>query len=133
MLLNTPEMEKHLSFCCIAANNATAPGPTPTPKAALYYTSIFHMTTPLFTSSGLSDKVLAAVHVGRRMPASRNTFSKPPNSQTKELCSTLRRRIKGADSTINAIIRQPCYIFPVWLEVIVRWLVPFSLVAYQVS
>ena len=29
------------------------------------------------------------------------------------LCSTLRRRIKGAASTINAIIRQPCYIFPV--------------------
>ena len=28
-------------------------------------------------------------------------------------CSTLRRRIKGAASTINAIIRQPCYIFPV--------------------
>ena len=29
------------------------------------------------------------------------------------ICSTLRRRIKGAASTINAIIRQPCYIFPV--------------------
>ena len=28
-------------------------------------------------------------------------------------CSTLRRRIKGAASTINAIIRKPCYIFPV--------------------
>ena len=28
-------------------------------------------------------------------------------------CSTLRRRIKGAASTINAIIGQPCYIFPV--------------------
>ena len=29
------------------------------------------------------------------------------------LCSTLHRRIKGATSTINAIIRQPCCIFPV--------------------
>ena len=29
------------------------------------------------------------------------------------ICSTLRRHIKGAASTINAIIRQPCYIFPV--------------------
>ena len=29
------------------------------------------------------------------------------------VCSTLRRRIKGAASTINAIIRQPCYIIPV--------------------
>ena len=29
------------------------------------------------------------------------------------ICSMLCRRIKGAASTINAIIRQSCYIFPV--------------------
>ena len=47
-------------------------------------------------------------------------------------CSTLRRRIKGAASTINAIYVSLA-IFSLWLEVIVRWPVPFSLVAYQVS
>ena len=44
---------------------------------------------------------------------SKANHSRKASGSPKWYCSTLRRRIKGAASTINAIIRQPCYIFPV--------------------